>query len=126
MRKAVGKRSGIPLISELAGVSIGTVDRALHGRSGISPKTLKRVLKIAQQIGYQPNTAARSLSTGKRVRIGVCVPKEIAYFYDELWAGIRDEADGYTGRGAEFIMMPIPELGRGEHTAFKKLLSSDL
>jgi len=44
MRKPVAKRSGIPLIAELAGVSIGTVDRALHARPGINRKTLKRVL----------------------------------------------------------------------------------
>jgi LacI family transcriptional regulator len=126
MRNAVRKRSGIPLIAELAGVSIGTVDRALHRRKGINERTLKRVLKIAAQIGYKPNVAARSLSTGKRARIGVCVPKQIAYFYDELWAGIRDEARRYADRGAEFVLMATPELGRGERSAFKKLADSNL
>jgi LacI family transcriptional regulator len=126
MRKPVAKRSGIPLIAELAGVSIGTVDRALHARPGINRKTLKRVLKIAREIGYQPNAAARSLSTGKRVRIGVCVPKELAYFYDELWAGIRDEVARYSGRGAEFLLIAVPELGRGEQSAFRKLLRANL
>lgn len=126
MRKAVKKRSGIPLIAELAQVSIGTVDRALHGRSGISEQTRKRVLRIAEEIAYHPNTAARSLSTGRHIRVGVCVPEEIAYFYDELWAGIRDEADRYSGRGAEFVLAPIPELGRGERARFKRLLNASL
>src|SRR5690348_12907638 len=124
MPRDARKKSGIPLIAELAGVSIGTVDRALHGRSGINPRTLKRVLKIARQIGYTPNVTARALSTGKRVRIGVCVPKELAYFYDEVWAGIRDEATHYTNSGVEFLFRPVPELGRGERLAFGSLNAS--
>src|SRR5690242_2952475 len=124
MARAVRKKSGIPLIAELAGVSIGTVDRALHGRPGINPRTLKRVINIARRIGYTPNATARALSTGKRVRIGVCVPKELAYFYDEMWAGIRDEAAKYFNRGVEFIFQPVPELGRGEQAAFHKLRAS--
>jgi len=125
MRKA-RKQTGIPLIAKLAEVSIGTVDRALHARPGISPQTLKRILKIARQIGYKPNAAARALSTGRHVRIGICVPKEIAYFYDELWDGIRDESDRYAGRGVEFLTVDVPELGRGERSAFKELLKREL
>lgn len=124
MSREVRKKSGIPLIAELAGVSIGTVDRALHRRAGINPRTLKRVLKVARQIGYTPNVTARALSTGKRVRIGVCVPKELAYFYDEMWAGIRDEAMRYENRGVEFVFVPVPELGRGEISAFRRLQAS--
>ncbi len=124
MPRSARKKSGIPHIAELAGVSIGTVDRALHGRSGINPRTLSRVLKIARGIGYTPNVTARALSTGKRVRIGVCVPKELAYFYDEVWAGIRDEAAHYTNRGVEFVFRPVPELGRGERLAFRSIYAS--
>jgi LacI family transcriptional regulator len=126
MDRQARKRTGIPLIAELAGVSIGTVDRALHGRPGINSKTLNRVLKIAREIGYKPNAAARSLSTGKRVHIGVCVPKEIAYFYDELWAGIHDQIDRYSERGVEFVLGEVPELGVGERPAFRKMLDSNL
>ena len=77
---------------------------------------------IAREIGYKPNAAARALSTGRHIRIGICVPKEIAYFYDELWDGIRDEANRYAGRGVEFLPIAVPELGRGEQSAFRKLL----
>ena len=120
------KRSGIPRIAELAGVSIGTVDRALHGRAGINEKTRTRVLKIAQQIGYRPNLAARSLSTGRLVRIGICVPREIRYFYNELWEGIHQEVERYRDRGIEFLLHPVPELGKGERPAFRKILDSDV
>jgi LacI family transcriptional regulator len=120
------RRSGIPQIAELAGVSIGTVDRALHGRPGINDETRQRVLDIAKKIGYRPNLAARSLSTGRRIRIGVCVPQEIRYFYNELWEGIHEEVSRYADRGIEFVLHPIPELGKGEHPAFRKIMDSSV
>ncbi|HVP55636.1 MAG TPA: LacI family DNA-binding transcriptional regulator [Candidatus Eisenbacteria bacterium] len=119
-----GKRSGIPLIAELAGVSIGTVDRALHGRPGINEDTRVRVLAVAKKIGYRPNLAARSLSTGKRIRIGVCVPREIRYFYNEMWTGIHEEIERYSNRGIDFLLEAVPELGKGERPAFRRLLDS--
>jgi LacI family transcriptional regulator, galactose operon repressor len=119
-------RSGIPRIAELAGVSIGTVDRALHGRPGINDETRQRVLDIARKIGYRPNLAARSLSTGRRIRIGVCVPQEIRYFYNEMWNGINEEVSRYTDRGIDFVLHPVPELGKGERQAFRKILDADV
>jgi LacI family transcriptional regulator len=118
------KRSGIPLIAELAGVSIGTVDRALHGRSGINDETRQKVLAIAKKIGYRPNLAARSLSTGRRIRVGVCVPQEIRYFYNEMWEGINEEVRRYSDRGMEFVLRPVPELGKGERSAFRELVGA--
>ena len=120
------KRSGIPLIAELAGVSIGTVDRALHDRPGINNETRERVLSVANKIEYRPNLAARSLSTGRRIRIGVCVPKEIHYFYNEMWEGIHEEVRRYTDRGVDFFLQPVPELGKGERQAFRKIMESDV
>ena len=117
-------RSGIPRIAELAGVSIGTVDRALHGRPGINEETRQRVLDIAKKIGYRPNLAARSLSTGRRIRIGVCVPREIRYFYNEMWDGIHDEVRRYELRGVDFLLEEVPELGKGERKLFRKLLDA--
>ncbi len=117
-------KSGIPLIAELANVSIGTVDRALHGRPGINEQTRELVLKVARKIGYTPNLAARSLSTGKRIRIGLCVPREIAYFYNELWDGMHAEMRAYSQSGIQFQETEVPELGKGERRAFRKLVSS--
>jgi LacI family transcriptional regulator len=85
-------RRGIRLIAELADVSIATVDRGLHGRSGIKESTRQRILKIAEQIAYTPNLAARALSVSKAsARIGVCMPREIHFFYDQLWNGVLEE-----------------------------------
>jgi LacI family transcriptional regulator len=119
------QKHGIHRIAEMANVSIGTVDRALHGRGGIKDATRKRILQIAQQIGYSPNLAARALSVARsRVRIGVCIPKEIRFFYDQLWGGVVDEARHLEQLGVEFLNRPVQALGEGDIDAFKELVES--
>jgi LacI family transcriptional regulator len=119
------EKHGIHLIAEMANVSIGTVDRALHGRGGIKETTRKRILQIAQQIGYSPNLAARALSVAKaRIRIGVCIPKEIHFFYDQLWGGVLDEARHLEQLGVEFENRPVESLGEGDKEAFQELVAS--
>jgi len=116
-------RRGIHLIAELANVSIGTVDRALHGRPGISESTRQRILKIAEQIAYTPNLAARSLSVSKAsARIGVCIPREIHFFYDQLWGGVLDEARSVAQQGIQLIYRPVHTLGEADTDAFEDLL----
>src|SRR6185437_12084197 len=118
-------KHGIHLIADMANVSIGTVDRALHGRGGIKESTRKRILQIAQQIGYSPNLAARALSVARAgVRIGVCLPKEIHFFYDQLWGGVLDEARHLEQLGIEFVNRPVQSLGEGDKEAFQELVES--
>jgi LacI family transcriptional regulator len=106
------KRAGIHQIAELAKVSIGTVDRALHGRPGISDSTRKKVLRIAREISYSPNPAARALSVGRAgIRIGICIPEEIHFFYDQMRAGIFDEGRRVKGLGIDLVYRPATELG---------------
>jgi LacI family transcriptional regulator len=119
------EKHGIHRIAEMANVSIGTVDRALHGRGGIKEATRKRILQIAEQIGYSPNLAARALSGAKaRVRIGVCIPKEIHFFYDQLWGGVLDEERHLEQLGVEFENRPVQTLGEGDLEVFKELVES--
>src|SRR5580700_5601411 len=119
------QRRGIHFIAELANVSIGTVDRALHGRDGINEATRQRILQIARQISYTPNLAARALSVSKATaRIGVCIPREIRFFYDQLWSGVLDEARRVGQLGIQFVNRPVHALGEADTEAFKELAES--
>jgi LacI family transcriptional regulator len=119
------ERRGIHLIAEMAHVSIGTVDRALHGRGGIKDDTRQRILQIARQIGYTPNLAARALSVTKsRARIGVCMPREIHFFYDQLWSGVVDEGRRVAQLGIELVHRPVKVLGEGDTHAFRELVDA--
>ncbi len=119
------EQRGIHLIAELADVSIGTVDRALHGREGIKEATRQRILQIAHQIGYTPNLAARALSVARATaRIGVCMPREIRFFYDQLWGGVLDEEKRACQLGVEFVNRSVQVLGAGEAEVFQSLMDS--
>jgi LacI family transcriptional regulator len=119
------ERLGVHLIADIAQVSRGTVDRALHGRDGINEATRQRVLEIARQIGYRPNLAARALSVHRATaKIGVCIPREIHFFYDQLWSGVQEEEERASRSGIEFINRSIQNLGEGDVEVFQELMSS--
>ncbi|MGA2623699.1 MAG: substrate-binding domain-containing protein [Bacteroidota bacterium] len=65
----------IKLIAAKALVSIGTVDRVLHNRKGVSEKTRVKIQRIVSALGYTPNIYARNLSLAKTYHFGVLMPK---------------------------------------------------
>ncbi len=62
-------------IAQRANVSIGTVDRVLHNRGEVAPKTREKVLSIAKEMNYQPNIVAQALTTRKHYELAVLIPK---------------------------------------------------
>lgn len=121
------QRAGVHKIAQLAGVSIGTVDRALHGRPGISKATRDKVLRIARKLNYRPHPAARILAVGRpQLRIGVCIPKEIRLFYDQMRAGIFDEARRTHGLGIEIVYRPVKNLGEHEDREVAALIDESV
>lgn len=118
------KRNGIPEIAQMANVSIGTVGRALLGRKGVSQSTRERILSIAEAVGYQPNLAARALSKGRtRIRIGVCIPRALRYYFDQLRDGILDEARRFEHLGIELVPRHTERLGVGEADRLSELVA---
>lgn len=86
-------------IAEAAGVSIGTVDRVIHGRGGVSEKSRNKILGIIEEIGYTPNLNASLLASGMKDQTIVCIIPEFSPGdIWELWSnGIRDN-HGYAAR----------------------------
>jgi LacI family transcriptional regulator len=114
MSKENQSPAGIKEIAKLLGISIGTVDRALHGRPGISPKTLAKVLKKAEELNYRPNIAARSLKLNRRLRIAVHLPHQITSFFDLLRDGIRAAAAASAGVTVDLEFRTYPYIGNGD------------
>jgi LacI family transcriptional regulator len=81
-------------LAELCEVSQGTVDRALHNRSGISPKTKQKILEAAEKYGYRPNPAALELLTGKSKIVCAVIPRLNSIFYMDLLAVIKEKIAG--------------------------------
>ena len=51
----------IKKIAELAGVSIGTVDRVLHDRGEVKPETKRRIQEICDEYGYRSNVIGKAM-----------------------------------------------------------------
>jgi LacI family transcriptional regulator len=111
-------RAGIKQIADALGISIGTVDRALHERPGVSAKTRERVLRMARKLNYTPNVAARNLKLNRHLRIGVFLPQQIASFFDPLREGIQ-AAQSAAAMNVEVVFHQYPRLGRGDAEALE-------
>lgn len=68
------KRVRIKDIAERAGVSVGTVDRVLHGRSGVSEESRKKVEDALKQVNYEPNMYASALASNKKYVFACLLP----------------------------------------------------
>ncbi|MFZ0411272.1 MAG: LacI family DNA-binding transcriptional regulator [Candidatus Acidiferrales bacterium] len=113
-------------IAKALGVSIGTVDRALHDRPGVNPLTKSRVLQMAKTLGYQPNQAARFLSSKRRLRISVNLPAHIESFWDTVREGIEEEAKNFAAFGLDIEFRTFPRMGYGEQAAFDEALDAEV
>ena len=58
-------------VARLAGVSIGTVSKALNANGRLSAETRAKVLRIARQIDYRPNDLAQSLHRARSMTVGI-------------------------------------------------------
>lgn len=67
-------RSTIKDVALAAGVTAGTVSRALRGDPRVIESTRRRILDAADRLGYSPNLQARSLQTGKTGALGLSCP----------------------------------------------------
>ncbi|MEP7055642.1 MAG: LacI family DNA-binding transcriptional regulator [Actinomycetota bacterium] len=61
-------------MARLSSTSRSTASRALNNDSRISSETTERVRLVAAALGYRPNVAARTLSTGRSGIIGLILP----------------------------------------------------
>jgi len=86
-------------VAQQAGVHPATASRALNieTRLLVSEQTASRVLAAAAELGYQPNTVARSLRTRRSNTIGVLIPDLTNPLFPPIVRGLADrlESHGY-------------------------------
>jgi LacI family transcriptional regulator len=79
------------------GVSITTVSKVLNNHADISEATRSRVMAKVEELGYQRNAVARSLSLRRSHTLGIVIPDLMHSFFVEVIAGIEPvvSAHGY-------------------------------
>ena len=76
-------------VAELAGVSVGTVDRVLHNRPNVSEDARNKVEKALKEMDYRPNVYASALAYNKKYTFCCIMPKHISEAY---WEEIEEGA----------------------------------
>ena len=79
-------------MAALARVSIATVSRTINGSPVVSEKLSKRVWQAIHQLGYLPNTQARSLVSGRSRLLGIIVENITNPFFPELIQNFEEVA----------------------------------
>lgn len=60
-------------VARRAGVSVATASRALNGNAVVNVETRARILGVMEELGFSPSPAARRLSLGRTLTVGVVV-----------------------------------------------------
>jgi LacI family transcriptional regulator len=88
-------------VADAAGVHPATASRALNPatRGLVNADTARRVIKIADSLGYRPNPIARGLKTAKSGTVGLIIPDLTNPLFPPIVRGIEDvlEPVGYSG-----------------------------
>jgi len=87
-------------VAKLAGVSRATVSYVFNGRRDgavVPDATRRRVMAVAEELGYRPNRAAQALKTGRTQTVALWAALVSTPFYATVLQHLQDqiEADGY-------------------------------
>src|SRR5688572_18035250 len=85
-------------IAQRLGVSKTTVHYALRETGRVSESTRKKILKMAEEVGYRPNGLARGLRLRETQTIGIVLGSLTSTFHAHVLEGIDQAAQerGYT------------------------------
>jgi len=100
------------------GVSITTVSKVLNNHADISAATRTRVLAKVEELGYQRNAVARSLSLRRTHTLGIVIPDLMHSFFVEIIAGIEPVA---SVRGYGLLLCSSSEDPRKERAELEML-----
>ena len=108
------KKIRIKDIAELAGVSVGTVDRVLHERGEVSKETKKKVLEIIKKLDYKPNLFARTLALKRSVKINALLPdfKKENLYWEAPYKGILKALDELKNFNTEIQIFHFNQFNR--------------
>lgn len=79
-------------VASKAKLSTATVSRTINGSPLVSPRTAERVWKAVRQLGYHPNTNARTLVLGRSQTFGLIISDIVNPFFPELVKSFEDTA----------------------------------
>lgn len=106
-------------IAEIAGVSRGTVDRALHNRGRINPDVAEKIKTIAENYGYKEKKRKKY----NNIKIGIVTHLSNSSFMISIKKGIYQAKRELAGRNIDVIVKEIYGVDEvAEYDAIKELI----
>ncbi|MBJ2176035.1 LacI family DNA-binding transcriptional regulator [Aureibaculum sp. A20] len=97
-------------IAKALNINSSTVSRALNDSPRVTKKTKEKILKVAQEMGYQRNLLASNLRKNVTNTIGVVVPRISRHFFSSVIQGIEETA--YQAGFSVIICQSLEQLER--------------
>ena len=86
------RTAGIRDVARMAGVSVASASFALNDQPGVAEDTRRRILAIADQLGYRANPQAQALRRGRTTTYGFVVRNFANPFFLEVLSGAEEVA----------------------------------
>ncbi len=106
-------------VAEELGLSVNTVSRALAGKNQVSERTRQAVRTEAERLGYQPNSHARSLVSGRTMVIGLVITNPSNPFYAALISAVERQC---RDAGYAVLLLVTEDSERSEEEAVQQLI----
>lgn len=107
-------------LADQLGVSIATISRALNDKPGVSAETRQQVLRLASELQYRPNLAARNLATSRTQNVLFVIHRrqfsaEEDPFYPYIIQGLEETLSG-EGYSVMLVTLTDSQLAAGPET----------
>lgn len=101
-------------------LSVATVSKALKGYSDVNAETRKKVMALAEELNFQPNSFAVNLRKKESKTIGLIIPEVVHHFFSSVVNGIVKTAEN---EGYWVIIMQSNESYENEKKQLKLLVA---
>lgn len=109
-------------ISKQSGFSVTTVSRALTGYDDVSKKTRDHILKIADDLGYQPNHIARQLQGQRTQTLGLIMPARVHTHDDDFFSVLLKGITYAAARNGFDILTSAAQTIQSELDAYRRIV----
>jgi LacI family transcriptional regulator len=93
-------------VARAAGVSTATASKALNDTGRVSAKTRERIKRVAEELGFRPNSLARSLTSKRSFTVGLLTDDTYGRFTLPVMAGV---SEGLIDHGVSVFLCAVED-----------------
>jgi DNA-binding LacI/PurR family transcriptional regulator len=110
-------------VAKKADVSVATVSRVLNGTANVNDSKKRKVEVAIEELGYRPNSIARSLSKKQTNTIGLILPSIVNPFFNEIAEAVEKRAHY---RGYKVILCNSSNDAEKERNYIRSLIQNQI